>query len=169
VTQNTLYSLGDVRGPARIAAIRMVLSIAVGLVLIFQLDWLFLEAGQVQQAGDVPHWPPWERVPETIRNDQAGPPHLGVLGLALAGSVASWVEWALLRRRLQTRLGVRVASGWARPVAVAGIGAAATMAAVRLLPLPALAQIVLVGLGGVAAYVGLLRLQRIPVGALLRR
>jgi putative peptidoglycan lipid II flippase len=169
VTQNTLYSLGDVRGPARIAAIRMVLSIAVGLVLIFQLDWLFLDAGQVQQAGDVPHWPPWERVPETIRNDQAGPPHLGVLGLALAGSVASWVEWALLRRRLQTRLGVRISSGWARPVALAGIGAAVLMAAVRLLPLPALAQIVLVGIGGVAAYAGLLRLQRIPMGALLRR
>ena len=81
VTQNTLYSLGDVRGPARIAVLRLVVSVTVGLVLILQLDWLtFDEAGSVTTFGDVPHWPPWERVPEARRLDAGAPPHLGVVG-----------------------------------------------------------------------------------------
>jgi putative peptidoglycan lipid II flippase len=150
ITQNTLYSVGEVRGPAKIAAVRMVVSAVVALVLMLQLDWLFVVEGTtIDQVGDFPHWPPWERVPLDIRDNPTGP-HLGAVGLALGASAAAWTEWWLLRRMLRKRLGIRVRSGWARAVLTSGVAAAAGMGLVRLIGLPSpldLVVIMVIGAG----------------------
>lgn len=182
VTQNTLYSLGDVRGPARIAAVRLAVSVGLGLLLIVQLDWLTFDqaaidpdagpvaaVAQIETFGDVPHLPPWERVEAERRNtdlDQPGmAPHLGAVGLALAASAAAWTEWVLLRRRLRAKLGVTFKSGWARPVTVAGVAAAVTMAIGAVVfdrvGIPAPVDAVAVGVAGLGTYAAGLWLQGI--------
>ncbi len=167
VTQNTLYSLGDVRGPARIAVLRLVVSVTVGLILILQLDWLTFDgAGTIVRVGDVPHWPPWERVPESRRFDDAAPPHLGVVGLALGAAAASWVEWIALRQRLRRQLGVPIRSGWARQVTIAAIAAGLVMALIGQLGLPSPIDAAVIGVIGAAVYLGGLWIQgiRAPLG-----
>ena len=158
VTQNTLYSLGDVRGPARIAIVRLVVSVAAGLVLIFQLDWLTFSDGELAAFDSFPHWPPWERVPTARRNSDAIP-HLGVVGLALAASVAAWVEWALLRRLLSKRLGGSVGSGIARHVLVGGVAAALVMFGLASLGIPSPIDAAVVGIAGLGVYAGTLLVQ----------
>jgi putative peptidoglycan lipid II flippase len=164
ITQNTLYSLGDVRGPAKIAVIRLVVVVAAGLVLMLQLDWLLVADGTDITAFDgaaVPHWPPWERVPEARRLnvDPSLPPHLGSVGLALGASVAAWVEWWLLRRLLKRRLGRPVRSGWVLLVTLAAVAAGVVMLAVSVAGLPSpLDAVVAVGLGA-AIYAGVLWMQ----------
>jgi len=166
VTQNTLYSLGDVRGPARIAVLRLIVSVTVGLLLILQLDWLtFDAAGEIVSVGDVPHWPPWDRVQEGQAGDTA-PPHLGVVGLALGAAAASWVEWFALRRRLRGKLGVAVRSGWARPVTLAALASGLVMALVGRLELPSPIDAAVIGAVGAAIYLAGLWIQgiRAPLG-----
>ncbi|MEL6981722.1 MAG: lipid II flippase MurJ, partial [Actinomycetota bacterium] len=153
VTQNTLYSLGDVRGPARIAVLRLIVSVTVGLILILQLDWLTFDASDdIVRFGDVPHWPPWERVPEVRRLDRNAPPHLGVVGLALGAAAASWVEWFALRHRLRSKLGLPVRSGWARSVTVAAVAAAVVMAGIGRLGLPSPIDAAVIGVIGAGIY-----------------
>jgi putative peptidoglycan lipid II flippase len=76
----------------------------------------------------------------------AGRP-LGVMGLALGGGIASWVEWALLRRALRARIGpVRAgAAPLVRMFAAAVLAALVARGAGLLLPsLPPLISVVLV-------------------------
>ncbi len=185
VTQNTLYSLGDVRGPARIAVVRLAVSVVMGLVLILQLDWLTYDTAQIaddarpieavaaiEAFDDVPHLPPWDRVPKDRRDarlDEPGmAPHLGAVGLAIAASMAAWTEWVLLRRRLRRRLTVTFDSGWARPVTLAGAITAFAMAGLALglgragVPSPIDAAITV--LAGAALYGGGLWLQGVRPG-----
>ena len=160
VTQNTLYSLGDVKGPAKIAVVRLVTATVVSVVLMLQLDWLFVsQADTIERLADVPHWPPWERVPESVRLADDGQPHLGPVGLAIGASVAAWTEWFLLRRLLRRRLGRPVRSGWARVIAVACAGSGAVMVAVRLLGLPSPVDAFGIVVLGAAAFAGLLVMQ----------
>ncbi len=160
ITQNTLYSLGEVRGPAKIAVARLVVAVVVSVVAMLQLDWLFVSPDDViTSIDDVPHWPPWERVPADVRNAPDGPPHLGAVGLALGSSVAAWTEWVLLRWLLRRRLGRPVRSGWARLTIVACIASGAVMGAIRLLGLPSpLDAMAIVAIGG-GVFVGALWLQ----------
>ena len=162
ITQNTLYSLGEVRGPAKIAVVRLCVGALVGVTLMFQLDWLYVDGDQITKLDSVPHWPPWERVPDDIRNlRQAndGPPHLGVLGLGLGASASAWTEWVLLRRLLRRRLGFRVRSGWARIVTVSAVASGAVMAAITRLGLPSPVDAFVVGGLGLGTYVAVLFLQ----------
>lgn len=162
VSQNTLYSLGDVRGPARIAAVRLVVSAVVGLVAILQLDWVTFDGTELTTIADVPHWPPWERVPAAERADESVP-HLGAVGLGIGASVAAWTEWALLRRRLRRRFGPPaaglVSSGWARPVTVAGVAAGAVMAVAARVELPSPVDAAVAAVAGLGTYGGALWLQ----------
>jgi putative peptidoglycan lipid II flippase len=159
VTQNTLYSLGDVRGPAWIAVIRLVTATAVSVVMMLQLDWLFVsEANTIEQLADVPHWPPWERVPEPVRLG-ATQPHLGSVGLAIGASVAAWTEWFLLRRLLKRRLGRPVRSGWALLIGLACLGSGAVMLGIRLAGLPSPVDAFAIVLAGATTFAGLLWLQ----------
>ncbi len=188
VTQNTLYSLGDVRGPARIAVIRVVVSIGIGALMILQLDWLTFEPeaaitqGPAIQAldevvafDDLPNLPPWGLLPEAERSARQQPdgpplpPHLGAVGLALGASAASWTEWLLLRQRLRRRLGVSIRSGWGRQVVLSALAAAIAMFSAMLgtaaVGLPSPVDAVLVGLLGVAVYGASLLLQGVrPTG-----
>jgi len=70
------FALGDTGTPARIAGVRVLLSTAAGALLMFPLD----------QVG-----------PGELR--------LGAAGLALGASLGAWLEFTLLERRLEERLG----------------------------------------------------------------
>lgn len=166
VTQNTLYSLGDVRGPARIAVIRLAVSVVAGYLLMLQLDWLTFggpDGTDIVAFGDVPHWPPWERVDPQRRTAAGIPPHLGVIGVGLGSSLAAWVEWILLRLRLRAALGPpgtqAVSSRWARPVTVAGVVAAAVMAATARLAVPAPLDAMATAVVGAGVYGAMLWIQ----------
>jgi len=113
VTQNTLYSLGDVKGPAKIAIVRIVVALSVSLLLMFQFEWLFVENATIKSIGDFPHWPLTERVSEPQGL------HLGPIGLAIGSSIASWTEWILLRRRLGKTLGTNVKSNILKQILLA--------------------------------------------------
>ncbi len=163
VTQNTLYSIGDVKGPARIAVIRVAISAVLSVVLMLQLDWLTFDGIQVVRFDNFPHWPPFERVPEARRlqdNVDQKIPHLGVVGLGLASAVAAWVEWALLRARLRSKLGRRgaqaVSSRWLRQITGASVGAFVVMIAARQLQLPSPVDAILIVAAGLAVYAGIL-------------
>ncbi len=166
VTQNTLYSIGDVKGPARIAVIRVAVSAVLSVLLMLQLDWLTFDGTQVVQFDSFPHWPPFERVPEARRlqeNIEMQIPHLGVVGLGLASACAAWVEWILLRARVRSKLGREgakaVSSGWFKPIAASSVGAFVAMVGIRLVPLPSPIDAVLIAIVGLATYAGILWMQ----------
>lgn len=77
--QNTFYALGETRTPARIAALRVLVSAAFGLPLMLLLDRYAVPAGSEE------------------------PLFLGAVGLALASGIGSWLELLLLRRALASR------------------------------------------------------------------
>ena len=163
VTQNTLYSMGDVKGPARIAVVRLIVGAGASLVLMLQFDWLTFGGSTVVQFGDFPDWPPLERVPLERRIAADAPPHLGVLGIGLGSSIAAWTEWVLLRTRLRRQLGpgaaAAVSSGWARPVTLAAICSGATMWLSAQVRIPAPVDAVFTVAVGLAAYGSLLWIQ----------
>ena len=76
VLSSAFYAMRDTRTPARMAYLRVVVSLAVGISLMFPLDRF--ASGQL---------------------------HYGATGLALGASVAAWLEYALLRRHLARVLG----------------------------------------------------------------
>ncbi len=76
VLSTAFYAMRDTRTPARMAYLRVVVSLVVGISLMFPLDGF-----------------------------QSGPLRYGATGLALGASVAAWLEYTLLRRRLARVLG----------------------------------------------------------------
>ena len=76
VLSSAFYAMRDTRTPARIAYLRVLVSLVVGISLMFPLD-RFASDGL----------------------------HYGATGLALGASVAAWLEYALLRRSLARVLG----------------------------------------------------------------
>jgi len=96
VLSSAFYALRDTRTPARMAYLRVVVSLAVGISLMFPLDRF-----------------------------ASGELHYGATGLALGASVAAWLEYALLRRRLARVLGPH---GPARSVRGRILGATAVAA-----------------------------------------
>ena len=93
VLSSAFYALRDTRSPARIAYMRVGLSMAVGLALMFPLDRLAV-----------------------------GELHLGAVGLALGAAVGAWLEYVLLRRRLKGLIGDHGPErGRLRRIALAGL------------------------------------------------
>ena len=76
VLSSAFYAMRDTRTPARMAYLRVGVSLAVGLTLMFPLDRF-----------------------------TSGELHYGAAGLALGASVAAWLEYALLRKHLAKVLG----------------------------------------------------------------
>jgi putative peptidoglycan lipid II flippase len=72
---SAFYALRDTRTPARIAYLRVVLSLGVGVAIMFPMDRI-----------------------------EVGPLRLGAAGLALGATVAAWTELFLLRRALRPKL-----------------------------------------------------------------
>jgi putative peptidoglycan lipid II flippase len=82
--QSAFYALGDTRTPSRVAVVRVLLAAGLGAVLMLRLDRV--------EVGDL------------LAAPGAAALHLGAVGLALAAGVASWLELALLWRRLSYEL-----------------------------------------------------------------
>jgi putative peptidoglycan lipid II flippase len=114
---NGLFALDDARTPARLAVFRVLLAAVIGLTLMFPLDRLFIAPdGDIAGWGDALwHFTPF---PESVRGIDTGPPHLGIVGLALGTSTAAWVEYHMLQRALALRIGrTRLAGRWLNPIA----------------------------------------------------
>ena len=101
--QNTCYAAGDTKGPARIAAVRLVFAALAGLVLMIQLDRVAVIGGELTRLGDLPAF--WLLDSEIRQTGDIR--RLGAVGLALAAAVAAWLEFGLLRKRLARTLGLR--------------------------------------------------------------
>jgi putative peptidoglycan lipid II flippase len=150
--QNALFSRGDTKGPAWIAAVRVALAAALGFVLMFQFDQFGVIASQVERLGDLPA--ALRPLPDAVRDD--GTVRLGAVGLSLASGLAAWVELGLLRGRLRRRAGRSPAV--ALPLARLAPGAAVAVGVLigvrfvtEWLPM-VVSALVTVGAGG-AAYV----------------
>ena len=91
--QNVMYAKGETKAPALIALVRVVVSTAVGLALMFPLDEFVILGRTVMSETD----PRLDAV-ATVQ------PHLGPVGLAIGLSVAAWVEYILLSRLARSRV-----------------------------------------------------------------
>ncbi len=134
--QNACFAAGDAKGPARVAAVRVVLAAAVGVVLMFSFDSYAVVNGSVERLGDFQVLSP---LADAERAD--GAVRLGAVGLALGSTVAAWVEYGILRHRVRYLLRRRRAlRGPAGRLAVAALSAAVLggVLAWGLEPLPAL-------------------------------
>ncbi|MED5445396.1 MAG: murein biosynthesis integral membrane protein MurJ, partial [Actinomycetota bacterium] len=95
--QNLCYSFGDVKGPARLAGLRVLVAGFVGFLLMFQLDRVAIDGNSIIRIGDFPSFSP---LPEFARALDTTPQPLGALGLALGSSLGAWIEYFLLKRRV---------------------------------------------------------------------
>ncbi|HLM64699.1 MAG TPA: murein biosynthesis integral membrane protein MurJ [Acidimicrobiales bacterium] len=100
--QNGLYALDDARTPARLAVVRVIVASLVGLAVMFPLDRLTIVDGAIHGWDDIFALGP---LPQSVRENVSGTPHLGMVGLALGAAVSSWVEYRLLSQALAWRIG----------------------------------------------------------------
>lgn len=144
VLSSALYALGDTRTPLRFAAIRVALATLGGFLLATRGPAV---------AGIDPRW--------------------GVAGLTLAGGLAGWLEFLLLRRHLDRRLGTSLGVGVGvvgRLWLAAGAGLALAWVVFPLLPDDSTFLRPLAGLGTFGlAYLALTSLLRVPEAAALGR
>jgi putative peptidoglycan lipid II flippase len=122
--QNGLYALEDARTPARLAVLRVIVASIVGLAVMFPLDRLTVVNGEIFGWGDVFALGP---LPEEIRQNVAGIPHLGMVGLSFGAAVAAWLEYRLLSQALAWRIGRSYMGGrWLNQISAGCIGMALT-------------------------------------------
>ena len=129
--QSGLYGLGQPRSAARVAIVRVAVSLGLGALLMFSFDRVVVGPEGLALVGDVPAFTPLAeefREPDAVEQQK----HLGAVGLALAAAAASLLEYRLLRRALH-RHGVRIttATGRILPIAVAAAFSAVAAGAVR--------------------------------------
>lgn len=111
--QNAFFALSDAKTPARVAVVRVAVSVTVAVPAMFFLDRYTLDLL------------PWVSVPV---DGTARLLHLGALGLALGSAVGSWVELAALLRKLEDRL-PEVALPWRALGRQGGLALAAALPA----------------------------------------
>ena len=102
--QNLCYSFGDVKGPARLAGLRVLVAGFVGFLLMFQLDRVAIDGNSIMRIGDFPSFSP---LPEFARALDTTPQPLGALGLALGSSLGAWIEYFLLKRRVSDHFHIK--------------------------------------------------------------
>ena len=102
--QNLCYSFGDVKGPARLAGLRVLVAGFVGFLLMFQLDRVAIDGNSIIRIGDFPSFSP---LPEFARALDTTPQPLGALGLALGSSLGAWIEYFLLKRRVSDHFHIK--------------------------------------------------------------
>ena len=64
----------------------------------FQFDRVAIDNDSFVQVGDIPSFSP---LSEVARSLDTAPQPLGALGLALGSSIAAWVEYFLLRKKVE--------------------------------------------------------------------
>lgn len=167
ISQNALFSLGDVTTPARIAAVRLAVLTTASVLVMFQADRLRVIDGVIHGWDQLPHWQFWQPVDQAIRHSNDAAPHLGPVGVAVGAMTASWTEWALLRMRLRRKLHTNVSSGLLFPIFAAGAGTGAVVLAIRAyFPFDEPFEGIVVGAGGLTTFVLLLWFQGLrPRGA----
>jgi putative peptidoglycan lipid II flippase len=126
---STYYALKDTRTPLRYAVLRVILTTVLGYLSAIPLPHLL---------GIASRW--------------------GVAGLTISAGVSSWVEFTLLRRSLNRRIGatglsrVYLAKGWAAALFAAGIGRALLLVVAHRNPI--VAAIVVLGAYGTFYFAG---------------
>lgn len=136
VYQSAFFALRDTKTPARIAGLRVLAAALGGAGLMLQFEPV--SAGAVT-------------LPAGVFGDVrvAGLP-LGPVGLALGAAVGAWLEWALLKTRLQRRIGsIGAGAGqlvrmFAAALLAAAAGYGVRLAATGLHPLTVAAAVVAV-------------------------
>jgi putative peptidoglycan lipid II flippase len=160
--QNGLYALDDARTPARLGVIGVVLAAVIGVVLMFPLDRLVVGPDGISGWGDIFVFGP---LPAAARDNVAGIPHLGIVGLAIGASISDWIEYRLLSRALAWRVGrTKLAGPWLPQIAV-GCAVTAAVAYVADLvfgDLPGIVAAVLVVGPAAAAYLALTTRLHVP-------
>jgi putative peptidoglycan lipid II flippase len=91
--QNVFFALRDTRTPAKVAAVRLVVSASLGALLMHPFDWLSVR-GVLEGLVSLP-----ERA-----GAGASDLYLGAIGLTLGSSIGAWVEFALLVSWLRRHL-----------------------------------------------------------------
>lgn len=131
LVQNALYALGDTKGPAVIAAVRVAAAACIGVLVMFQLDRVALVGPGIDGLLLLERLPaPIRPLPAALRAD--GVLRLGAVGLAVASGAAAWLELALLRARLARRgAAVRLGGGTLPRLALAAAAAAVVGAVLR--------------------------------------
>lgn len=151
--QSVLYGGGDTRSPARLAIVRVVVSTALGLLLMFQFDRFELVAGGGVQLAAGATLPAFNPVAASVR-EMSDVFRLGALGLTAASAVGALVEYRLLRELVERRTDGRIRIGGPSRVRLLGAGLASTATAVLLRPVVVDLHPILgaaVGVGAVAA------------------
>ncbi len=148
--QSVLYGGGDTRSPARIAILRVVVSMVLGVLLMFQLDRIELLVGGGLALAEGAALPAFTPVPQAIRDlpDQF---RLGALGLTAASGIGALLEYRLLRELVERRTEGRIRIGGNNRLRLLGAGAFAAGAAVLVRPVVVDLTPVLGGLIGVSA------------------
>jgi putative peptidoglycan lipid II flippase len=164
--QSALYGAGDTRNPAIYAVMRVVLSLIVGVALMFPLDGFGVTADGVRLVGDLS----WSIAPEELREGPESFFRLGATGLAFGAAVGSWFELLLLRIRVGIVFGTtRLGGAHARAIAAAAVAGAVGAGLARVLVAtlgigPRLGGIVAVLAIGVA-YLAVARVLGVPEAA----
>ena len=133
--QNAFYALDDTKTPAKIAVIRVVVSIALGAGLMFALEPTALaDLLSNVLGGTFDGLRPDEplTVPGVVGIAQEGRPLMfGAVGLALGASVAAWVELSQLVRALRRQVPA-FKLPWGRMLQMLGLAGLAAIPAVLL-------------------------------------
>jgi putative peptidoglycan lipid II flippase len=126
---STYYALKDTRTPLRYAVLRVILTTVLGYLSAIPLPHML---------GIDSRW--------------------GVAGLTISAGISSWVEFSLLRRTMNRRIGATglpsayLAKGWGAALAAAGIGRALLLAVGHRNPI--IVAIVVLGPYGIAYFAG---------------
>jgi putative peptidoglycan lipid II flippase len=164
--QSALYGVGDTRSPAMYAIMRVVLSLTVGIVVMFPLDAVQVTAAGVQLVDT----PTWSIAPPELRQGPQSAFRLGGAGLAFGAALGAWFELWLLRTRIRVLFGtVRLGGAHARGIAI-GAAAAAVAALfarwlVGVLTLPVRLEGLLAMLLIGVTYLTVTRLRAVPDAA----
>jgi putative peptidoglycan lipid II flippase len=126
--QSSLYGVGDTRNPAIYAVIRVVVSLAIGIAIMFPLDAVQVTTGGFTVVGEVA----WQVAPEADRTGVDNLLRIGAAGLAFGAAIGAWLELGLLRVRTRIVFGpTRLGGPHARRILQAGTVAAVVAVAVR--------------------------------------
>jgi putative peptidoglycan lipid II flippase len=163
VFSSTFFALHDTRTPAKIAAIRVGVSAALGILFMVQF-------GEVSFAGadlGVVRIPAFSAGPYGFGVwdiGRVGGQTLGPVGLGLAAAVAAWFEWWLLQRSLSRRIGGVHPSGSALVRMLAAAAPAAAVGRVVAWALPATTNNVLEAVLVVGAFAAIYGIASLLLG-----